>query len=72
MKKYKAVLFDFDGTLLDTNGYIINSWEYASKKLFGKMIFDVDYLAGHFGTPLEFAVGETIKKYNIEGISVEE
>ena len=72
MKKYKAVLFDFDGTLLDTNGYIINSWEYASKKLFGKMIFDVDYLAGHFGTPLEFAVSETIKKYNIEGISVED
>ena len=72
MKKYRAVLFDFDGTLIDTNGYIVDSWKYASEKIFGKMVFDVSYLATHFGTPLEFAVEETIKHYNIEGYSVEE
>ena len=67
MKKYKAVLFDFDGTLIDTNNFIINSWKYVSDKIYGKMMFDVKYLATHFGTPLEFAAEETIKEYGIEG-----
>ena len=74
MKKYKAVLFDFDGTLIDTNGFILDSWKYASQKIFGEeeMRFDPAYLATHFGTPLEFAVEETIRDYGIEGYSVAE
>ena len=72
MKKYKAVLFDFDGTLIDTNGYIIDSWAHASEKIFGEMRFDVRYLATHFGTPLEYAVEETMKEYGIKGYTVEE
>ena len=72
MKKYKAFLFDFDGTLIDTNGYIIDSWTYASEKIFGEMRFDVSFLATNFGTPLEYAVEDTINEYGIEGYTVEE
>ena len=67
MKKYKAVLFDFDGTLLDTNEFIINSWRAVSEEVFGEMRFDLDYLASFFGTPLEYAAEETRKYYGIEG-----
>ena len=35
MNKYKAVLFDYDGTLVDTNQLIIDSWNHMSTKLFG-------------------------------------
>ena len=72
MKKYKAVLFDFDGTLIDTNEFIINSWREVSKAVFGEMRFDIKYLASYFGTPLESAIEQTIKDYGIEGHSVEE
>ena len=67
MKKYKAVLFDFDGTLLDTNEFIINSWRAVSDEVFGEMRFDLGYLASFFGTPLEYAAEETRKAYGIEG-----
>ena len=72
MKKYKAVLFDFDGTLIDTNKFILNSWRAVSETVFGEMRFDERYLASYFGTPLEYAIEETIKDYNIEGYSVDE
>lgn len=36
MKKYKAVLLDFDGTIMDTNRLILNSWQYTYRKLTGK------------------------------------
>ena len=32
----KAVLFDFDGTIMDTNEVIINSWQYTFRSLKGK------------------------------------
>ena len=67
MKKYKAVLFDFDGTLIDTNDFIIGSWRAVSEEIFGEMKFDLDYLASFFGTPLEYAAEETRKDYGIEG-----
>ncbi len=67
MKKYKAVLFDFDGTLIDTNDFIIGSWRAVSEEVFGEMRFDLDYLASFFGTPLEYAAEETRKDYGIEG-----
>ncbi len=51
MKKIKAVLFDFDGTLVDTNHLILDSWGYASQKHLNKT-FPVDVLRKTFGEPL--------------------
>jgi pyrophosphatase PpaX len=34
--KIDTVLFDFDGTLVDTNELILNSWMYAIEKLTGR------------------------------------
>lgn len=35
MSKLKAVLFDFDGTLMNTNELIIQSWQHVFKKIRG-------------------------------------
>ena len=72
MKKYKAVLFDFDGTLIDTNEFILNSWKAVSDAVNGGKPFDTVFLAKYFGTPLEFAVEETIKHYGLKGCDARE
>ncbi len=35
MGKYKAVLFDFDGTIMDTNKIILGSWDHLFNKMTG-------------------------------------
>lgn len=35
MPKYKAVLFDFDGTLINTNDVILGSWQHLFKEVTG-------------------------------------
>jgi len=36
MKKITTILFDFDGTIMDTNGLIINSWQHTFRTIEGK------------------------------------
>ena len=36
MSKIKAVLFDFDGTLVDTNEIILGSWRHTYKTILGR------------------------------------
>ncbi len=55
MKKKKAVLFDFDGTLMDTNQVIINSWQYAFNKLTGKD-GDINEIIKSFGEPIKITL----------------
>jgi phosphoglycolate phosphatase-like HAD superfamily hydrolase len=33
--KYTSILFDFDGTLADTNGLVIGSWKHTFRQLRG-------------------------------------
>jgi len=40
LSRVKAVLFDLDGTLIDTNELICDSWRYAVSKLTGREITD--------------------------------
>lgn len=47
-----TVLFDFDGTIMDTNEIIIESWQTTFRKLRGKEA-DRDVLLKTFGEPLE-------------------
>lgn len=71
MHKYKAVLFDYDGTLIDTNGIIVNSWQFMGKTAAG-IEFTVDDIIRTFGLSLEEAVEKVAKDYGIEGYTTDE
>ena len=52
MSKYKAVLFDCDGTLVDTNSVILASWDHTFMTYLGRHVTPEEVL-GTFGEPLE-------------------
>lgn len=47
-----TILFDFDGTVMDTNKVIIESWQHTYRTLTGHE-GDMDYILSTFGEPLE-------------------
>lgn len=51
MKTFDTVLFDFDGTVMDTNEVIIQSWQHTFRTLEGKER-DVREIIKTFGEPL--------------------
>lgn len=50
-----AVVFDFDGTIMDTNGVIIESWQHTYRTLTGRE-GNLDYILATFGEPLELSM----------------
>jgi len=61
----KAVLFDLDGTLIDTNDLIINSFKYTLKKHLG-LDAHKDEIVMHFGEPLL----DTLSRYDKENAHI--
>ncbi|MDO4834236.1 MAG: HAD family hydrolase [Bacillota bacterium] len=53
-----TLVFDFDGTLMDTNNVIIQSWQHTYRTLTGRE-GDMDYILGTFGEPLEESMRNT-------------
>lgn len=51
MTKYKAILFDLDGTLLDTTDLILASFQFAAEKHLGRSVSREEILPT-FGQPL--------------------
>lgn len=51
MNKIDTVLFDFDGTVMNTNDVIINSWQHTFKTLENREE-DVETIVKTFGEPL--------------------
>ena len=49
--KYRAVLFDFDGTIMDTNDIIIQSWQHTFRTIEG-MERSLEEITASFGEPL--------------------
>ncbi|NCB42436.1 MAG: HAD family hydrolase [Clostridia bacterium] len=49
--KFKAVLFDFDGTIMNTNDIIIQSWQHTFKAIEGKER-PIEEITPSFGEPL--------------------
>ena len=47
-----TLIFDFDGTLMDTNNVIIESWQHVYRTYTGHD-GDIDYILATFGEPLE-------------------
>ena len=52
MRKIDTVLFDFDGTIMDTNNVILMSWQHTFRTLENREE-DEKKLAATFGEPLE-------------------
>ena len=50
-----TVLYDFDGTIMDTNDVIIGSWQHVYKTLRGEE-GDLKYILSTFGEPLEYSM----------------
>ena len=57
MSKIKAVLFDFDGTIMDTNTIILESWKHTFNTVLGR---DPDHeeIVATFGEPLDVTMGK--------------
>lgn len=53
--KFNTVIFDFDGTVADTNKLIIDSWQHTYRVLTGREQ-DEDILKATFGEPLAISL----------------
>ena len=57
MSKIKAVLFDFDGTIMDTNAIILGSWKHTFNTVLGRDPVQEE-IVKTFGEPLEITMGK--------------
>ncbi|MDD3290301.1 MAG: HAD-IA family hydrolase [Eubacteriales bacterium] len=56
-QKYKAVLFDFDGTIMDTNDIIIQSWQHTFRAVEGAER-PLSAITPSFGEPLSLTMSK--------------
>ncbi|MDO5331183.1 MAG: HAD family hydrolase [Bacillota bacterium] len=63
--KYKAALFDYDGTIVDSNGVIVASWNYMCNKFIGHQLPE-EMLVKTFGLPLLDAFRAVADEYGLE------
>lgn len=68
MKKIRAVLFDFDGTLMDTNDVILKSWQHTFMHYQGREE-DEEVLLKTFGEPLALTMRNF---FGLEGDALQE
>ena len=57
MSKFKAVLFDFDGTIMDTNTIILKSWKHTFNTVLERDPVHEEIVAT-FGEPLDVTMGK--------------
>lgn len=67
MKKIDTVLFDFDGTVMDTNDVILKSWQHTFKTLTGKE-GDEEYIFSTFGEILEDSMRKTFPNHDTKKV----
>ena len=70
MNKYKAILFDYDGTLMDTNELIIDSWQHMARTLIGHEL-TTEELLPTFGQKLDESMEEMRIKYGLSCTAAE-
>ena len=68
MKKYKLIIFDLDGTLLDTSEGILSSVEFAIKQK-GKTLPDGEILKTFIGPPIQNSFAKT---FDITGTELDD
>lgn len=65
MSKIKAVLFDYDGTLMDTNNIIVESWQHTFRQIEGKE-HPVEEIYATFGEILHETMARFFPNENTE------
>jgi len=65
MTKINTVLFDFDGTVMDTNEVVYKSWQHTYNKLIGKD-GDEETIYKTFGEPLVLSMEKAFPKVPVE------
>lgn len=61
-KKYKAMLFDYDGTIMDTNQLIESSWQHMANLVLGRDLEEEEYIHT-YGIPLHKCMDDFAKKH---------
>ena len=70
MSKLNTVLFDFDGTIMNTNQVIIESWQHTFRKVEGKER-PVESIIETFGEPLLITMAKLLPQISVEeGVSI--
>ena len=64
MQKIKAILFGFDGTLMDTNAIIIESWKHTFKEM-NVRERSLEEITKTLGEPLTFTMGKLFPEADI-------
>jgi pyrophosphatase PpaX len=65
VSKITTVLFDFDGTIMDTNDLIINSWQYTFRTIEGKERNEAEIIAT-LGEPLALSMKNLLPNFPVE------
>jgi len=65
MNKINTVLFDFDGTVMDTNQLILKSWQHTFLTLEGAERPD-DEIMLTFGEPISISMARALPQYEME------
>ena len=65
MSKIDTILFDFDGTIMDTNDVILQSWQHTFRTLTGKE-GNEDEILVTFGEPLEISIRNFFPEIPVE------
>ena len=63
--KINTIVFDFDGTIADTNQLIVDSWQAAFRARTGKN-GDLDYILSTFGEPLYKSMEKAFPDFDVE------
>lgn len=63
-----TILFDFDGTLADTNQLVINSFKHIYSVFHSDSECDEVYISSTFGEPLLTTISRDFGEYNIEDV----
>ena len=70
MFKINTVLFDFDGTVMDTNGVIIDSWQHTFRTIEGKER-PVEEIIRTLGEPLDVTMARLYPRMDVsEAVSI--
>lgn len=65
MKNLKALLFDLDGTLIDSEFFHFECWNEIVEESGSKLTYD-DWLKNYAGVPLPTNAKNLVEKYNIQ------